>query len=46
VVVLTAKDIKAVEREKLLGKIISLFEKATLDRQALIDYVDETLSDG
>lgn len=45
VVVLTAKDIRPAEREKLLGKIISLFEKANLDRQALIDYVNETLSD-
>ncbi|NDJ79258.1 MAG: pyridoxal-phosphate dependent enzyme [Chloroflexi bacterium] len=45
VVVLTAKDIRASEREQLLGKIISLFEKANLDRQALIDYVNETLSD-
>jgi threonine synthase len=45
VVVLTAKDIRAAEREKLLGKIISLFEKANLDRQALVDYVNETLSD-
>ncbi len=45
VVVLTAKDIRAEEREQLLGKIISLFEKANLDRQALIDYVDETLSE-
>jgi len=45
VVVLTAKDIHADEREQLLGKIISLFEKANLDRQALVDYVDETLSD-
>ena len=44
VVVLTAKDIRAAEREKLLGKIISLFEKASLDRQALVDYVNETLS--
>ncbi len=46
VVVLTAKDIRAPEREKLLGKIISLFEKASLDRQALVDYVNETLSNG
>ena len=46
VVVLTAKDIRAAEREKLLGKIISLFEKANLDRQALVDYVNETLSHG
>ncbi|MBN1679131.1 MAG: pyridoxal-phosphate dependent enzyme [Anaerolineae bacterium] len=45
VVVLTAKDIQAAEREKLLGKIISLFEKANLDRRALVDYVNETLSD-
>jgi CheY-like chemotaxis protein len=45
VVVLSAKDIQASEREKLLGKIISLFQKANLDRQALIDYVNETLSD-
>ncbi len=45
VVVLTAKDIRAEEREKLLGKIISLFEKANLDRRALVDYVNETLSD-
>ncbi|MCD4685009.1 MAG: pyridoxal-phosphate dependent enzyme [Anaerolineae bacterium] len=45
VVVLTAKDIRAAEREQLLGKIISLFEKANLDRQALVDYVNETLSD-
>jgi threonine synthase len=45
VVVLTAKDLQAAEREKLLGNIISLFEKATLDRQALINYVDETLRD-
>jgi len=45
VVVLTAKDIGAAEREQLLGKIISLFEKANLDRRALVDYVNETLSD-
>jgi threonine synthase len=45
VVVLTAKNIRADEREQLLGKIISLFEKANLDRQALVDYVNETLSD-
>lgn len=45
VVVLTAKDIRAEARQQLLGKIISLFEKANLDRQALIDYVNETLSD-
>jgi CheY-like chemotaxis protein len=45
VVVLTAKDIRADEREQLLGKIISLFEKANLDRQALVDYVNETLSE-
>ena len=45
VVVLTAKDIRATERQQLLGKIISLFEKANLDRQALIDYVNETLSE-
>ncbi|MBN2305712.1 MAG: pyridoxal-phosphate dependent enzyme, partial [Anaerolineae bacterium] len=45
VVVLTAKDIRTNEREQLLGKIISLFEKANLDRQALIDYVNETLSE-
>jgi len=45
VVILTAKDIRADEREKLLGKIISLFEKANLDRQALVDYVNETLSE-
>jgi len=45
VVVLTAKDIRAAEREQLLGKIISLFEKANLDRQALVDYVNETLSE-
>ena len=45
VVVTTAKDIKAEERERLLGKIISLFEKAHLDRQTLLDYVDETLSE-
>jgi threonine synthase len=45
VVVLTAKDIRAEAREQLLGKIISLFEKANLDRQALVDYVNETLSD-
>jgi CheY-like chemotaxis protein len=45
VVVLTAKDIRTDEREQLLGKIISLFEKANLDRQALVDYVNETLSD-
>ncbi len=44
VVVLTAKDIKAEQREQLLGKIISLFEKANLDRRALVDYVNETLS--
>jgi threonine synthase len=44
VVVLTAKDIRSQEREQLLGKIISLFEKANLDRQALVDYVNETLS--
>ncbi|MBN1966136.1 MAG: pyridoxal-phosphate dependent enzyme, partial [Anaerolineae bacterium] len=44
VVVLTAKDIRADERERLMGNIISLFEKASLDRRALIDYVDETLS--
>ncbi len=45
IVVLTAKDIQSAEREKLLGKIISLFEKANLDRRALVDYVNETLSD-
>lgn len=45
VVVLTAKDINYAERERLLGKIISIFEKANLDRQALVDYVDETLSE-
>ena len=45
VVILTAKDVTAREREKLLGKMLSLFEKANLDRQALIDYVDETLSE-
>ncbi|HEX3049114.1 MAG TPA: hypothetical protein VHP83_00545, partial [Aggregatilineaceae bacterium] len=45
IVVLTAKDIRAAERERLLGKIISLFEKANLDRQALVDYVNETLSE-
>lgn len=45
VVVLTAKDIQVSERAQLLGKIISLFEKANLDRQALVDYVNETLSD-
>jgi threonine synthase len=45
VVVLTAKDIRSDERERLLGKIISIFEKANLDRQALVDYVDETLSE-
>jgi CheY-like chemotaxis protein len=44
VVVLTAKDIRAEAREQLLGKIISLFEKANLDRRALVDYVNETLS--
>ncbi len=44
VVVLTAKDLQASERAQLLGKIISLFEKANLDRQALVDYVNETLS--
>ncbi len=43
VVVLTAKDLRRVERERLLGQIISLFQKATLDRQALIASVDETL---
>jgi threonine synthase len=45
VVVLTAKEIQPSERERLLGKIISLFEKANLDRRALVDYVDETLSE-
>ncbi len=45
VVVLTAKDIRSEEREQLLGKIISVFQKATLDRKALIDRVNETLSD-
>lgn len=45
VVVLTAKDLQVDERAQLLGKIISLFEKANLDRQALVDYVNETLSD-
>lgn len=45
VVVLTAKDIRVEERARLLGKIISLFEKANLDRRALVDYVNETLSD-
>jgi CheY-like chemotaxis protein len=45
VVVLTAKDFRAEEREQLLGKIISLFEKANLDRRALVDYVNETLSE-
>jgi CheY-like chemotaxis protein len=44
VVVLTAKDIQTAERAQLIGKIISLFEKANLDRQALVDYVNETLS--
>ncbi|MBN1565259.1 MAG: pyridoxal-phosphate dependent enzyme [Anaerolineae bacterium] len=44
IVVLTAKDINANERAQMLGKIISLFEKANLDRQALVDYVNETLS--
>ncbi len=43
VVILTAKDIRADEREQLLGKIISLFQKANLDRQALVDQVNETL---
>lgn len=43
VVVLTAKDLRRDERERLLGQIISLFQKATLDRQALIASVDETL---
>jgi len=45
VVVLTAKDIRVEQREQLLGKIISLFEKANLDRKALVDYVNETLSE-
>lgn len=44
VVVLTAKDIRADERARLFGSIISLFQKATLDRKALVDSVDETLS--
>ncbi len=43
VVVLTAKDLSRDEREYLLQRIISLFQKATLDRQALIDSVDRTL---
>lgn len=43
VVVLTAKDLSRDERDRLLQKIISLFQKATLDRQALIDSVDRTL---
>lgn len=46
VVVLTAKDVPAAQRERLLEKIISLFQKANLDRQALIDSVNETLSSG
>ncbi len=45
VVVLTAKDLRKEEREQLLGKIISLFQKANLDRRALVDSVNETLSD-
>jgi len=45
VVVLTAKDLRRDERERLLGQIISLFQKATLDRQALIASVDETLGE-
>lgn len=43
VVVLTAKDLSRDERERLLQKIISLFQKADLDRQALIASVDRTL---
>jgi len=43
VVVLTAKDLSRDERERLLQKIISLFQKATLDRQELIASVDRTL---
>lgn len=43
VVVLTAKDLSRDERERLLQKIISLFQKADLDRQALIASVDKTL---
>jgi threonine synthase len=43
VVVLTAKDLRRLERERLLGQIISLFQKATLDRQALVASVDKTL---
>jgi len=46
VVVLTAKDVPAAQRGRLLEKIISLFQKANLDRQALVDSVNETLSSG
>lgn len=46
VVIMTAKDLLPAERERLMGKIISLFQKASLDRQALIEHVDETLRDG
>ena len=45
VVVLTAKDVGAVEREQLLGSIISLFQKANFDRRALVNQVNEALSD-
>jgi threonine synthase len=45
VVVMTAKDLQAAERDRLLGKIISLFQKANLDRAALIQRVDATLRD-
>ncbi|WP_119069035.1 pyridoxal-phosphate dependent enzyme [Aggregatilinea lenta] len=45
VVIMTAKDLQADERERLLGKIISLFQKANLDRAALIHRVDATLRD-
>lgn len=46
VVVLTAKDIRASQREQLSSQIISMFQKGHLDRQALIDNVDETLGQG
>ena len=45
VVIMTAKDLQPDERDRLLGKIISLFQKASLDRAALIHRVDATLRD-
>ena len=43
VVVLTGKEINSQQRAQMMGKIISLFQKGHLDRQALIDSVNETL---